>query len=96
MPLREHLASLHRQTGVLPDDLANAPDLPSGCEHLWADFIALHECRGSSGFGPLRIGYRDIQAWQDVTGIRLADWQLTCIRRADVAFMESLPKPKEG
>lgn len=94
--MRDHLASIVRQGGRIPDEFAEPPELPGGCENVWADFLALHECRGSSGFGPMRIGYRDIQAWQDVTGIRLAGWQLTCIRKADVAFMESLPKPKEG
>lgn len=67
--------------------LLDAPELPSGCEQLWLDFLALHECRGSSGFGPHKISWRDFADWQGVTGAWLEPWQRDAIRKADDAFI---------
>lgn len=86
-PLREHLESIHRQTGVMPDALADAVTLPDGCEMLWRDFLALHGTRASTGFGPARIGYSDLDAYQRVQGCRLPAWQIEAIRRADNAYL---------
>lgn len=93
-PLREHLLSIQRQTGKTPAALANAPSLPVELGQLWADFVDLHSSRGSTGFGPARIMFSDIDAWMRVTGNRLAAWQIAAIRKADDAFMASLPAPK--
>lgn len=79
--------------------LAEAPPLPDGCEQLWLDFLALHECRGSNGFGPSRISWRDLADWQAITGARLEPWQVDAISAADVAFMADWtarqPKPEK-
>jgi hypothetical protein len=67
--------------------LADAPRLPSGCEQLWRDFMALHNSRGFTGFGPARITFVDIDAFQRVQGVRLPAWQIDAIRRADNAYL---------
>jgi hypothetical protein len=85
--LREHLVSAWERSGVQPDRLRNAPKLPTGAESLWRDFLALHGCRGSSGMGPLRISWADLDAYQRVQGIRLAPWEVEAIRRADNAYL---------
>ena len=82
------------RSGREPETLANAPALPLGCERLWSDFAEMHECRGSSGFGPQRITFTDMDAWQRMNGVTLAPWEITAIRKADNAFLASLPKPK--
>lgn len=87
LPLRAHLESYERQTGKVHPMLVDAPPLPGGCEQLWLDFLALHGCRGSNGFGPSRISWRDLADWQSVTGSRLGQWQIDAIRKADDAFM---------
>lgn len=87
-PLRDHLKSQWRQTGVMPDQLAQAPQCPEGLEPLWQDFLDLHCMRGSSGFGPSRITYHDIDAMQRVRGITMPPWQVQAITAADAAFFE--------
>lgn len=87
LALRVHLEAIQRRTGIPPDALANAPTLPDGCEQLWRDFLALHNSRGSSGFGPSRITYADLEAFQRVEDVRLPAWQIDAIRGADGAFM---------
>lgn len=82
----------------MPAMLANAPKLPDGCEQLWADFVSLHDCRGSTGFGPMRVTFADLDAWQRVTGNKLQAWEIDAIRRADNAYLadyaERQPKAK--
>lgn len=85
--VREHLEAIQRQTGFTPDALAFAPSLPDGLEPLWHDFSALHNGRGSNGFGPSQITFSEIDAYQRVIGIRFAPWQLDAIRRADAAYL---------
>jgi hypothetical protein len=85
--LREHLLSAWERTGKQPDRLRDAPSLPEGTAPLWRDFLALHGCRGSSGMGPLRISWMDLDAYQRVQGIRFAPWEIEALRRADNAFM---------
>lgn len=79
--------AIYRQTGTMPDQLANAPMLPVGLEQLWADFTDLHQTRGSNGFGPARITFADIDAWCRVNRATLAGWQVEAIRRADNAYL---------
>jgi hypothetical protein len=83
----EHLRAVEERTGVTPKALLDAPPCPEGCEELWRAFGELHACRGSNGFGPNRITYTDLDAFQRVTGVRLARWELAAIRRADRAYL---------
>lgn len=75
-----------KASGKVHPMIADAPDLPGGCELLWADFLELHAARTTSGMGPARIGYRDIESWQRVTGANLKPWQIAAIRKADEAW----------
>ena len=95
-PLSAHLQAAWRQTGVKPAALANAPELPAGCQTLWADFLDLHASRGSNGFGACRITWRDIADWQEVNGVKLEPWEIAAIRRADSMWLaEFAPSAKE-
>lgn len=85
--VREHLQAAYERSGIMPDALAAACDVPEGLETLWADFMAMHGSRGSSGFGPMRIGFAEIDAYQRVHGIRFQPWELDAIRRADNAYL---------
>jgi hypothetical protein len=89
-PLLDHLLSIERQTGVRPQVLVDAPAMPLGCDELWHIFNELHGSRGSNGFGPARITYQDIDAFQRVNGLRLHPWELDAIRRADSAFLKRM------
>lgn len=90
----EHLAAVWERTGSEPARLRDAPELPLVMEPLWADFLQLHNTRGSSGFGAARISFVDIDAWQRVTGVRLRPWQIEAIRAADNAYFAAQAKAK--
>lgn len=85
-----------QKTGREPQKLADAPRLPDGCEQLWSDFADLHGCRGSTGFGPMRITFGDLDAWQRVQGVRLPAWQIAAIRGADNAYLASWAEQNKG
>jgi hypothetical protein len=85
--LIDHLRAVEEKTGRTPQALLDAPSLPEGCEELWRVFGELHSCRTSNGFGPNRITYTDVDAFQRVTCIRLKPWELDAIRRADRAYL---------
>lgn len=89
------------RSGNLPAMLANGPVLPDACHEAWAAFLALHQRRGSTGFGAARIGfgaarigYGDIDAYQRVTHDVLLPWEVTAIHRADDAYFAAQPKAK--
>ena len=85
--VREHLEVAQRHSGRVPEMLANAPPLPDGCETLWRDFVHLRENAGGNGFGPNRIAYGEIDAYQRLGGFRFEAWEIDAIRRTDTAFM---------
>lgn len=85
--MREHLEAYEQHTGMKHPQLLDAPELPGGLEMLWADFVDLHISRGSTGLGPARITYLDIDAFQRVRNVRLLSWQIDAIQRADTEYM---------
>jgi hypothetical protein len=96
--LIEHLRAAERQSGQTPEALLCAPPCPEGCGELWSIFRELHACRGSNGFGPTRISYVDLDAYQRVTGTKLQTWEIEAIRRADKAYLDDWAErqPKNG
>lgn len=90
----QHLAAVWERTGGEPARLRDAPELPAMLEPLWADFIELHNSRGSTGFGAAPITFADIDAWQRVVGLHLRPWEIAAIRAADNAYFAAMPKPK--
>lgn len=87
LSLREHLMAAYRWSGRVHPMIAEGPELPDDLAHLWADFLDLHNARGSTGFGPAGITFADIHAWESVNRTRLAGWQLSAIRQADAAYL---------
>lgn len=90
--LREHLEAFAERNGRPHPMLAEGPALPEGCGELWRMFLTLHARRGSSGFGASRITFADLDAFQRVTGRRLASWEVEAIMRADDEFIASKGK----
>lgn len=94
-PLLAHLQAAWRASGKMPEMLATAPAIPEGAGKLWQDFLQLHGSRGSTGWGPMRITFADMQAWQVLTGSMLKPWEVDLIRKADDLWLsEFAPKPK--
>jgi hypothetical protein len=92
-----HLQLVEEKTGRPHPLIANAPPLPQGLETLWLAFLDLHSCRGSTGWGPQRITFLDMDGWQRVTGGNLNPWEVGLIRQADSIWLaDYAPKPKES
>lgn len=95
LPLRAHLENYQRQTGKVHPMLVDPPKLPRGCLQLWADFLELHDSRGSTGWGAARITFADIDAWQRVRGVKLDQWETDLIRKTDDMWLRDFaPKPE--
>lgn len=94
LTLREHLEGMAERTGKTVAEIAGLPDCPDGCELLWRDFMAMSVARGSTGFGPARLSWADIDAYQRVHGFRFQAWQIEAIRRMDSVFMAEAGKRK--
>jgi hypothetical protein len=41
----------------------------------------------STGMGPVIIGWRDLQAWQELVGIDLEPWELRLLRRLSADYL---------
>jgi hypothetical protein len=83
---------MERSTGQAAPEL-QLPDLPPGCQLVWDTFIELHNKRGS-GMSPLPIGWRDLQAWQEVREVRLTPWEIDTLMALDTAALKSLNESK--
>lgn len=50
---------------------------------MWECFWQLDRARGSNGFGPLPVGYVEIEAWCRLRGTPLWPWELDALARMD-------------
>ena len=80
----------------MPEELANAPELPEPVKYLWGFFLDLSRQRGSNGFGVLPLSYSDIHAWQQLNELSLDRWELDAILRLDGAYLACVNKPKKA
>jgi hypothetical protein len=88
----EHLLSVWERTGVKPARLADAPAMPEGLSPLWHAYCDMRNSCPSNGMGPGRITFAELDAYQRVTGHRLAPWHVDAIRRVDVAYINATAK----
>lgn len=51
--------------------------------YLWQAFHRLARRRAAGAAGPSPIGFRDIEAFVRLTGIRLAPWEIETIEELD-------------
>lgn len=72
----------------MPDQLADMPELPELCEHVWTYFVELHGERP----GDAKITSSGIMDWQQIEGIRLKRWEIRAIRLIDNTWMQSRAK----
>ncbi len=64
--------------------------MPPCAEHLWAWFTDLSRPRGNNGFGMTHIGWGDIVAWLELSGISLAPWEMTALIRLDAEIRNAM------
>lgn len=83
--LKTHLESLFKQTGIMPEQLAEAPGLPASCQHVWNAFVELHYERRNGE----RIKLADVINWTQTIGMPIEPWELSAIRRLDVIWLKA-------
>lgn len=84
--LRDHLEQVALQTGNLPVQLRNTPDLWPAAEYLWKWFGDLHAARLNT-FAPQPVSYHEIAAWRDLHKIDLRPPEVEALRMLDLAYL---------
>lgn len=87
--LRQHLEQVRRVTGKTPPELHEAP-IPVAGERVFSIFRRLSLRRPSGGMGASAIPWEAIQAFQGLTGVILAPWEVEAVERLDMAFLEAI------
>jgi hypothetical protein len=94
--IRQHLESVHEQTGEAPEEL-ELPPFPEVLRNVWSKFLDVHRGRtyGTMGVNPL--SYQDLLAWMTVSGEALSGWEIDVVLRLDRLWMKSVnDDSKEG
>ncbi|WP_448508786.1 phage tail assembly chaperone [Immundisolibacter sp.] len=86
--LRDHLLMAYRSSGVLPEELAEAPELPEVARHIWGWFLELNSARSGNGFGISPISYSEIVAWSKLTETVIEPWEVKALRVIDNKYVE--------
>ena len=86
--LRDHLkiaaaSSINAQLQLIPPELSN---LALDMVGLFFDVAAN---RGSTGFGPAPVSYRQILDWEELRRVELEQWQINMILKADRAYLST-------
>ncbi len=66
--------------------MAQTP-VPAGGEYLWSAFVRLHGRRGSTGFGPAALSWPDIEAFNRLSRMNLAPWEVEVIEELDRVYL---------
>lgn len=100
--MRDHFEQLVKQTGKNPDELGLAlaekergGEVPFDGEFLWGWFWELHQGRKNSGFGPNPLSWTEMEAWAQVTEIRLTPFEALTFRAMDNAFLAALNRKQK-
>jgi hypothetical protein len=72
----------------MPQELADAPDIPVGCEYLWQWFLRLNKLRPPAMDGAVAIPETEIRAYFQNREIVPTPWELSVIERLDNAALE--------
>ena len=84
---REHLESIARQTGEEIEEL-QLPDLPPAGWRMRFLFSQLSASRSWVG-GPQQLEFTEIQAWSNLTGIKLTQWELNTLHLMDIRLINT-------
>ena len=92
--LRDQLNSVYRQTGVLPIELVEEPQIPECLDYVWQWFIELNRTRSSNGFSMNPISYSEIDSWARVTGTPINPFEVQLIKDLDTLFLGTMVQEK--
>lgn len=85
---RQHLVKAWHSTRKMPKALA-AAEVPEWGRYLLGMFHDLASGRMSSGFGPMGIGWAEMEAWSRLRRRPLAAWEVDILRRLDDAWLRA-------
>lgn len=91
---RDELESFARQSGRVPFELREF-ELPNELAYLWRWFHELSAVRGSNGWGPNPISYREIEAWIGLMGPIVTPIEVRLIMLLDNLFLASWAEANE-
>ena len=72
------------------DELQNLIELPDACRHVWYWFHDLNNTRSEGFNGALPITYTEIKSYFDLQKLEPQDWELSLLKRFDIAFLNHL------
>jgi hypothetical protein len=67
--------------------------LPAALGYLWIAFLRLAARRQSYGFGPVRLSWVEIDAFNRLSGTKLKPWEIEIIEALDDCWMAAQRKP---
>jgi hypothetical protein len=70
-------------------------DFPLPLLYLWVAFNRIRRRKGGNGFGPSPIEMTDIDAFNRLSGMAFAPWEVEMIERLDDIFLKSLADAAE-
>lgn len=83
-----------KKRAKLEDELHNPP-LPSFLAYLWRIFVRLADRRSTGLNGPNLITYTEMQAFQELAGIRLTPWEVEMIEALDKCHLSELHRTRQ-
>ena len=93
--MRAKLEQVERQTGKRPKELDELVEFPESMLYQWSYFIALHNKRGSNGFGVNPISYQEMLAYFTLIDYMPEQWEIDLISKLDSVFLEVHHKQQE-
>lgn len=52
------------------------------------DFLELHSCRSSNGYGPNPLSYTEIQAFYQLNQVPVQPWEVLVLRHFDSVYLK--------
>jgi hypothetical protein len=92
---RDELLSFERQTGRIPFELRDH-ECPMELAYVWRWFQQLSAARGSNGWGPNPITYREIEAWAGLTGAIITVPEVHLLMELDGIYLETLEQAMQA
>lgn len=68
------------------------PPFPEELRYLWRAFVRLRNRINGNGMTPARISLQDLDAFNRLSGLRLAPWEVAIIEHLDDALLAANSK----
>ena len=94
--VRAHLLKAWEVSGNRPAELEAEP-LDGYLAWVWQVFLALSRRRGSTGFSPSPLSWREIEAWERINSVKLEPFETDAVCMLDDLFLSfSAERAKRG